>query len=122
MSIPVEVIESRIRVLEYHAGTLRGAVDAERAWADARPDSIHSTAVDRQGQERMEALTARALYDIWEGTALKVRLEGSHEPWVVELVDHQIGIDAKGVSWEWAANALLEAIVDAIEQLRATIP
>ncbi len=133
MTVPDEVVQSNIAILEHHAAVLQGAVNAATAWAVARPEASRGyRMVDRKGDERVADLVARALYDIWEGTFLEVRLAQAHDPWVVSLVgySHDPGdggenlyVNATGISAEGPANALLIAITEAAEQLRReTVP
>jgi hypothetical protein len=133
MTVPDDVVQSNITILEHHAGVLRGAVNATTAWAVARSDASRGyRTVDRKGDERVADLVARALYDIWEGTFLEVRLAQAHDPWVVSLVGHShdpgdgeenLYVNATGISAEGAATALLNAITEAAEQLRReTVP
>lgn len=134
MTVPNDVVQSTIAVLEHHAGVLQGAVDAGRVWAVARPEPSRGyRVVDRKGDERMADLVARSLYDIWEGTFLEARLEHAHDPWVVSLVGHShdptdltedggdFYVNTTGVAAEGAARALLNAINGAVAQLRREI-
>lgn len=133
MTVPDDVVQSTIAILEHHAGVLRGVVTATRGWAVARSEATRGYRTgDRTGDERAAALVARALYDIWEGTFLEVRLAQAHDPWVVSLVDHSHEpgdgsetpyVNATGISAESPASALLIAITEAAEQLRRmTVP
>jgi hypothetical protein len=133
MPIPDDVVQPNIAILEHHAGVLQGAVNAATAWAVARPEPSRGyRTVDRKGDERVADLVARALYDIWEGTVLEVRLAQAHDPWVVSLVGHSpdpgdggenLYVNATGISAEGPANALLIALTEAVEQLRReTVP
>jgi len=130
VSISAEVIASNVAVLEHHAGVLRQAVDETTAWRRAQLDvkAGSYSMVDRMGHDRVSGLVGNALYEIWEGTVLEARLEGSPDPWIVSLVNQsgdliegaeQLLVNAHAVSWEGAANALLDAITLAVAQLRA---
>jgi hypothetical protein len=119
-------------VLEHHAGVLQRAVEEYRSWIKTSTDAgqtAYST-VDEMGNDRVERLIAQAVYDIWEGTVLDVRLEGAHDPWIVSLVNQscdlveggrQLHVNANAVSWEGAAFALLGAITIAVPQLQRSL-
>lgn len=130
-TIPVEVIESTIMTLKRHADILQRAVEESRTAYSTVDDE------DEMEGERVDRLVGQALYEIWEGTILEVRLEGAYDPWIVSLVNQSCAIvdlgglpglpggifhvNANAVSSASAGDALLDAITIALEQLRASL-
>jgi hypothetical protein len=132
MTIHAEVIASTVSVLEHHAGVLQRAVDEAAAWLKASLDGepVSYSMVDRMGDDRVSRLVGYALYEIWEGTVLEVRLEAGGAPWIVSLVNQScdliegadiLHVNANAVSWESAAHALLGAITIAVPQLQRSL-